>query len=89
MTITRPDRTSDIIVVGAGVTGVWTGAPGAPQGLADDPPRCVRGRSLRATSGDETRIIRASHGADRFYVRAPQATVRTGADGMAEGWADW
>ncbi|MBI3749698.1 MAG: FAD-dependent oxidoreductase, partial [Chloroflexi bacterium] len=31
-------------------------------------------------------------GEERFglgHERVPQATVRTGADGMAEGWADW
>ena len=31
-------------------------------------------------------------GEERFsldHVRVPQATLRTGADSMVEGWADW
>lgn len=62
--------TSDLLVVGAGAMGSWTAHHAREGG----------GRSVtlldafgaghsRATSGDETRIIRASHGTDRFYTR--------------------
>ena len=61
---------SDLLVVGAGAMGSWTAHRAREGG----------GRSVtlldafgaghsRATSGDETRIIRASHGPDRFYTR--------------------
>ena len=63
-------RSSDLLVVGAGAMGSWTAHHARAGG----------GRSVtlldafgaghsRATSGDETRIIRASHGSDRFYTR--------------------
>lgn len=72
----RPDApeelppTTDLLVVGAGAMGSWTAYRAREGG----------GRSVtlldafgaghsRATSGDETRIIRASHGPDRFYTR--------------------
>ncbi|MDQ3870124.1 MAG: FAD-dependent oxidoreductase [Chloroflexota bacterium] len=72
-------RTADLIVVGAGTMGAWTaywaqtGGPG--QGEDGAARREVilldawgAGHS-RATSGDETRIIRSAHGKDTLYTR--------------------
>jgi len=60
---------SDIVVVGAGVMGAWTALrcrrAGWPTTLID----AYGVGHPRATSGDETRILRSSHGADAFYAR--------------------
>ena len=76
---TEAPRGADLLVVGAGVMGAWT-AFWARAGGAGPGGRAGGGRSvtlldawgtghLRATSGDETRIIRSAHGADRLYTR--------------------
>jgi sarcosine oxidase len=70
-------RTADLVVVGAGAMGGWT-AYFAQAGGAGPGGRLDGGRKValidawgaghpRATSGDETRIIRAAHGNDRLY----------------------
>ena len=60
---------SDVVVVGAGVMGAWTALrcrrAGWPTTLID----AYGVGHPRATSGDETRILRSSHGADAFYAR--------------------
>ncbi|MEA2623917.1 MAG: hypothetical protein QOH61_2827 [Chloroflexota bacterium] len=61
---------SDLVVVGAGVMGAWTAywaqvGGGRRVTLLD---AWGVGHS-RATSGDETRIVRAAHGDDRLYTR--------------------
>ena len=60
---------ADLVVVGAGVMGAWIALRAATGRLAHDAHRCLRGRPCAGTSGDETRIIRASHSDDPFYSR--------------------
>lgn len=73
-------RTADLVVVGAGAMGGWTAYLAQAGGtLADGSPVGGDRRVAlidawgaghpRATSGDETRIIRAAHGRDRLYTR--------------------
>jgi sarcosine oxidase len=62
--------TADLIVVGAGTMGAWTAywaqvAGGRRVTLLD----AWGAGHPRATSGDETRITRAAHGADALYAR--------------------
>jgi sarcosine oxidase len=66
----EPQLTADLIVIGAGTMGAWTAywaqlAGGRTVTLLD---AWGAGHS-RATSGDETRITRAAHGADALYAR--------------------
>jgi sarcosine oxidase len=66
----RADRTSDLLVVGAGVMGSFTAywaqsAGGRRVTLLD----AWGAGHARATSSDETRISRAAHGDDRLYTR--------------------
>jgi sarcosine oxidase len=69
-------RTADLIVVGAGTMGAWTaywaraGGPGGARSGRDVILLDAWGTGhSRATSGDETRIIRSAHGRDRLYTR--------------------
>ncbi len=61
-------RTPDIVVVGAGVMGTWTALharrAGATVALVD----AWGAGHARASSGDETRIIRSAHGPDELYA---------------------
>lgn len=72
-------RTADLLVVGAGAMGAWT-AYWAMAGGAGPDGTAGGGRHVllldawgtghpRATSGDETRVIRSAHGTDRLYTR--------------------
>ena len=61
--------TSDIVVVGTGVMGAWTALQARRHGWQTTLIDAFGAGHSRATSGDETRIIRASHGADPFYAR--------------------
>ena len=60
---------ADLIVVGAGAMGAWTALHAARSGRRTILVDAWGIGHSRATSGDETRIIRASHGRDRFYAR--------------------
>src|SRR5918992_3516260 len=68
---------SDVVVVGAGTMGAWTALfaqTGTPDGDAGGGRTVLLidafgAGSPRATSGDESRIIRAAHGADPLYAR--------------------
>ena len=60
---------SDLAVVGAGTMGAWTALHAVRAGWRTTLVDAFGAGSARATSGDETRIIRASHGADAFYTR--------------------
>lgn len=73
-------RTADLVVVGAGAMGGWTAYVARAGGIGPDGAAVGGGRKValidawgaghpRATSGDETRIIRAGHGRDRLYAR--------------------
>ena len=60
---------SDVVVVGAGVMGAWTALRARRAGWSTTLIDAFGAGHSRATSGDETRIIRSSHGADTFYTR--------------------
>ncbi len=59
----------DLVVIGAGVLGAWTALRAVEEGRSTMLLDAYGAGHPRATSGDETRIIRSSHGADRFYPR--------------------
>jgi sarcosine oxidase len=59
----------DVVVVGAGVMGAWTALQARRQGWSTTLIDAFGAGHSRATSGDETRIIRCSHGVDPFYSR--------------------
>jgi len=61
--------TPDLVVVGAGVLGSWTALAAQRAGLRTVLVDAYGVAHSRATSGDETRIIRASHGDDVLYTR--------------------
>ena len=69
----RPSSTdssaADVVVVGAGVMGAWTALRARESGRSTILVDAYGAGHARATSGDEHRIIRASHGADELYTR--------------------
>ena len=60
---------TDLVVVGAGVMGAWTALLARRDGRRTTLVDAFGAGHSRATSGDETRIIRSAHGADPFYSR--------------------
>ena len=58
----------DLVVVGAGVMGAWTALTAAERGLRVTLIDQFEPGDPRQTSGDESRIIRSSHGAERIYA---------------------
>ena len=69
MTAAMTGTTSDVVVVGAGVMGAWTGLRARRAGWSVTLIDAFGAGHPRATSGDETRILRAGYGADPFYAR--------------------
>lgn len=67
--IASSNGSRDLVVVGAGVMGAWTALQARRQGRSVTLVDAFGAGHSRATSGDETRIIRSSHGADSFYSR--------------------
>ena len=61
-------RRSDVVVVGAGIMGAWTALRCQQAGLQTTLIDAFGAGHPRATSGDETRILRSAHGADTFYA---------------------
>ncbi len=59
----------DVLVVGAGVMGAWTALRCRRAGWSTTLVDAWGAGHPRATSGDETRILRSSHGTDAFYAR--------------------
>jgi len=59
----------DLVVVGAGVIGAWTALRAVEAGHRVLLLDAFGPGDARATSSDETRITRASHGSDTFYPR--------------------
>ncbi|MBI3750059.1 MAG: FAD-dependent oxidoreductase [Chloroflexi bacterium] len=57
----------DLVVVGAGVIGSWTALRALEGGRRVRLVDAFGPGDVRATSGDESRITRASHGTDRLY----------------------
>jgi glycine/D-amino acid oxidase-like deaminating enzyme len=72
----------DLIVVGAGVLGTWTALRAAERGRSTVLVDAFGPGDVRATSGDESRIIRAAHGADdvlpRWYRESREAWIALG-----------
>jgi sarcosine oxidase len=60
---------ADLVVVGAGVMGAWVALEASRDGRRTTLIDAFGAGHPRATSGDETRIIRASHSRDPFYSR--------------------
>lgn len=60
---------AEVVVIGAGVMGAWTALQARRQGWRTTLIDAFGAGHSRATSGDESRIIRSSHGADPFYSR--------------------
>jgi glycine/D-amino acid oxidase-like deaminating enzyme len=58
-----------VVVVGAGVMGAWTALEAQRHGWKTTLIDAFGAGHSRATSGDETRIIRSSHGRDPMYSR--------------------
>lgn len=67
--LARVDGTADVVVIGAGVFGAWTAVQLQRQGkrvvLIDQ----TGPANARASSGGESRMIRAGYGADAIYTR--------------------
>lgn len=63
----RSGSAFDLCVVGAGVIGTWTALEAVERGLSVCLVDQFGPGDPRATSGDESRITRASHGQDRLY----------------------
>jgi glycine/D-amino acid oxidase-like deaminating enzyme len=59
----------DLVVVGAGTMGAWTALQAVRTGRRVTLLDAYGAGNPRASSGDETRISRASHAADTFYTR--------------------
>jgi glycine/D-amino acid oxidase-like deaminating enzyme len=59
---------TDLVVVGAGTMGAWTALHAVRAGRSVLLVDAYGIGHPRSTSGDETRIIRSSHGADAFYT---------------------
>ena len=60
---------ADVVVVGAGTMGAWTALRSRRAGWTTTLIDAFGAGHPRATSGDETRILRSAHGADTFYTR--------------------
>jgi sarcosine oxidase len=60
---------TDLLVVGAGTMGAWTALHAVRGGRNTTLVDAYGAGHPRATSGDETRIIRSSHGSDPSYTR--------------------
>ena len=67
--MTEAGRSPDLVVAGAGVMGAWIARRALDGGRRTMLVDAYGVAHSRATSGDESRIIRASHGPDAFYTR--------------------
>jgi sarcosine oxidase len=67
--------TSELVVVGAGVMGAWVALQARREGWTTTLFDAFGAGHARATSGDETRIIRSAHGSDPFYGRWSRASL--------------
>lgn len=62
-------RNPDVVVVGAGVFGVWTALLLARQGVSEDLLDAYGPGNSRSSSGGETRLMRAAYGDRNIYTR--------------------
>ena len=65
----------DLVVIGAGTMGAWTAFWANRAGLRTTLVDAWGAGHPRATSGDETRIIRSSYGGDALYARWSRAAL--------------
>ena len=65
---------TEVVVVGAGTMGAWTALRAVRAGRSVTLLDAYGPGNSRSSSGDETRIIRASHGDDTFYARWSRAS---------------
>lgn len=65
---------TDLVVVGAGTMGGWTALEAVRAGRTATLVDAFGVGHARATSGDETRIMRDSYGADELYTRWSRAS---------------
>ena len=70
MAATKTGNTYDVIVVGAGVFGVWTAYHLQRSGRRVLLMDAYGPGNNRSSSGDESRIIRMGYGADEIYTRS-------------------
>jgi sarcosine oxidase len=66
----------DLLVVGAGAMGAWTAFWAGRSGLRTALVDAYGVAHPRATSGDETRMIRSAHGRDVLYPRWSRQSLR-------------
>jgi sarcosine oxidase len=83
----RSSGAADVVVIGAGVIGAWTALQARRRGWQTILLDAFGAGNSRATSGDETRIIRDSYGADPFYARWSRA-AREAWIGLGEATGD-
>jgi sarcosine oxidase len=76
----QPRDTPDLVVVGAGVMGLWTALHALETGRRVTVIDAFGPGDPRQTSSDETRITRASHGTDAVYARWSRAALRAWVD---------
>ena len=69
-------KTYDIAVIGAGVFGAWTAHQLAASGKRVLLLDAYGAGNSRASSGDESRIIRMGYGADEIYTRSAQRSLK-------------
>jgi len=67
---TKPNRTYDVAVIGAGVFGAWTAHELRRSGRQVVLIDAYGAANSRSSSGDESRIIRMGYGADEIYTRS-------------------
>jgi sarcosine oxidase len=72
----RPGDAPDLVVIGAGVMGLWTALHALESGRRVTVIDAFGPGDARQTSSDETRITRASHGSDAVYARWSRAALR-------------
>lgn len=72
---TKPTKTHDVVVVGAGVFGAWTAYELRRSGKEVILIDAYGAANSRSSSGDESRIIRMGYGADEIYTRSAQHSL--------------
>jgi glycine/D-amino acid oxidase-like deaminating enzyme len=65
---------TDVVILGAGTMGAWTALRAVRAGRSVSLLDAYGPGNSRSSSGDETRIIRSSHGEDMFYAHWSRAS---------------
>lgn len=72
----RAPQTHDVAVIGAGVFGAWTAYQLQRSGKRVVLIDAYGAANFRASSGDESRIMRLGYGADEIYSRSAQRSLQ-------------